>query len=157
MNKSIFRQSSIDRLKSPEQLNEYIRVANPRVWLVLAAVVLLLVGVVIWGVFGYVESAVETGVLAEGGSAVCYVSETDAQKLSAGFPVMVQGVAGTAQTVSGRPVQTAGIDPYLLHLGGLTGEGFCVEVTLDLPGLPDGAYPAAITLERIHPITFVIQ
>ena len=32
----------MDRLKSPEELNDYIRVANPSVWLLLGAVILVL-------------------------------------------------------------------------------------------------------------------
>ena len=47
MNEKLFRKSGIDRVNSPEQLNEYIRVANPAVWLVLAAVGFLLLGVLI--------------------------------------------------------------------------------------------------------------
>lgn len=35
MNQQLFRQSSIDRVFSPEQLNDYIRVTNPGVWMVL--------------------------------------------------------------------------------------------------------------------------
>ena len=54
-NNTLFRKSSMDRLRSPEQLNEYIRVARPGVWLVLAAIILLLAGVVVWGVFGSVD------------------------------------------------------------------------------------------------------
>lgn len=49
MNDKIFRKSSIDRVNSPEQLNDYIRVANPSVWVILLAIAVLLVGVVIWG------------------------------------------------------------------------------------------------------------
>lgn len=44
-------QKSLNRVKSPEDLNDYIRVANPGVWLVLVAVVILLAGVCIWGFF----------------------------------------------------------------------------------------------------------
>lgn len=44
-------QKSLNRVKSPEDLNDYIRVANPGVWLVLVAVVILLAGVCIWGLF----------------------------------------------------------------------------------------------------------
>lgn len=43
MNEQLFRKKSIERVNSPEQLNEHIRVANPGVWLVLAAVIALLV------------------------------------------------------------------------------------------------------------------
>ena len=53
---SIFRQKSMDRVSSPEQRNDYIRVTTPSVWLVLAAVILLLVGMLAWSVFGTVEA-----------------------------------------------------------------------------------------------------
>ena len=45
---SIFRQKSIDRVSSPEQLNDYIRVTTPTVWLVLLALVILLLGMLAW-------------------------------------------------------------------------------------------------------------
>lgn len=44
MNQQLFRKKSVDKVSSPEQLNEYIRVANPGVWMVLAAIVILLAG-----------------------------------------------------------------------------------------------------------------
>lgn len=53
---SIFRQKSMDRVSSPEQLNDYIRVTTPSVWLVMAALVVLLVGMLAWSVFGKVEA-----------------------------------------------------------------------------------------------------
>ena len=52
---SIFRQKSLDKVSSPEQLNDYIRVTTPSVWLVLAALVVLLVGMLAWSIFGTVE------------------------------------------------------------------------------------------------------
>ncbi len=52
----IYRKKSLDRVASPEQLNDYIRVTTPSVWIVLAAVVALLVGFIAWGIFGTVEA-----------------------------------------------------------------------------------------------------
>ena len=52
MNENLFRKKSVDRVSSPEQLNDYIRVANPSVWMVLAAVVILLAGVIVLRIFG---------------------------------------------------------------------------------------------------------
>ena len=59
---SIFRQKSVDRVSSPEQLNDYIRVATPSVWLVLAALVVLLAGMLAWSVLGKVEGVDANGV-----------------------------------------------------------------------------------------------
>ena len=47
----LFREKSLERIASPEQLNAYIRVSTPSVWLLLAAVVILLAGVCVWGVW----------------------------------------------------------------------------------------------------------
>ena len=49
---SIFRKTSLDRVSDPEQLNDYIRVTNPGVWMIMCAVILLLAGICVWGVFG---------------------------------------------------------------------------------------------------------
>lgn len=58
---SIFREKSIERVSSPEELNDYIRVTTPSVWLVLAATVLLLLGMLAWSIFGTVEVHNEDG------------------------------------------------------------------------------------------------
>ena len=50
-----------DRVSSPEQLNDYIRVTTPSVWLVLAVLVLLLVGILAWSVLGKVEGTAADG------------------------------------------------------------------------------------------------
>ena len=42
MENGIFRKKSLDKISSPEQFNQYLCVVNTGVWLVLAAVFLLL-------------------------------------------------------------------------------------------------------------------
>ena len=44
MDNQIFRQKSLDQISSPEQLHDYLRVPNPTIWLIMAAVVLLIAG-----------------------------------------------------------------------------------------------------------------
>ncbi|MBQ7678765.1 MAG: hypothetical protein IJT34_02835 [Butyrivibrio sp.] len=53
--KMIFREKSMERVSSPEQLNDYIRVTTPSVWLILIAVLFLLAGVLVWAVFGRIQ------------------------------------------------------------------------------------------------------
>ncbi len=50
-----FRKESLERINSPEELKDYIRVATPSVWLVLLATAILLAGMLAWSVFGTVE------------------------------------------------------------------------------------------------------
>ena len=51
----IFREKSMERVSSPEELNDYIRVTTPSVWIVLIALAVLLVGMLAWSIFGTVE------------------------------------------------------------------------------------------------------
>ena len=51
----IFREKSLQRVNQPEDLNDYIRVASPSVWIVLVAIILLLIGVFAWSVFGTLD------------------------------------------------------------------------------------------------------
>ena len=54
MNNSIFRQKNIDKVSSPEKLDDYIRVTTPSVWITLIAILVLLVGAIVRGIFGRV-------------------------------------------------------------------------------------------------------
>ena len=45
MEESLFREKSIERISSPEDLSNYLHVTRPSVWLILAAVILMLLGI----------------------------------------------------------------------------------------------------------------
>lgn len=160
MNNNLFRKSSIDRVNSPEQLNEYIRVANPSVWIILATVIVLLVGVIVWAVFGKVETKISTCVSVNGTTAVCYVSADDAAKLKEGMVITVSssGTAGKIKSVPDKPVQLGEeTSDYILYLTGFSRGDFCYLVEVELTDVNDGVYSAIITVDSTSPITFVIH
>ena len=47
MEKQIFRQKNIDRISSPEELNDYLKVSDPGIWIILCAVIILLAGLIV--------------------------------------------------------------------------------------------------------------
>ena len=49
MNEKIFRKKSLARMKSPDDLNDYIRISEPGIWLLVAAMAILLAGAFLWG------------------------------------------------------------------------------------------------------------
>ena len=61
----LFRKKSMDRVSSPESLNDYIRVTTPSVWLVMAAIIILLVGMLAWSVLGRVTVHNDDGTTTE--------------------------------------------------------------------------------------------
>ena len=65
MDNKIFKKDSVEKISSPESLDDYIKVASPGVWMILAAVLILLVGVVVWGIFGDIKLYDKDGNLQE--------------------------------------------------------------------------------------------
>ena len=52
----LFRKKSLDRVRAPEELNDYIRVTGLPVWIILIALIIMLLGMLSWGIFGTVEA-----------------------------------------------------------------------------------------------------
>lgn len=64
MNSNVFRKVSIDRLSSPEQLDQLLRLTSARSWIGLLALGILVALALFWGVFGALQTRVHgTGVL----------------------------------------------------------------------------------------------
>ena len=157
MNQQIFRQKSMDRVSSPEQLNEYIRVSNPSVWMLLAAIVILLVGVCVWGVLGRLDTTVTAAAVSAGGETVLYVKEDSIGQVQAGLTVRIDESEYTVASVPAEPVAVgAELSDYALHLGNLQRGEWVYEVGVTAP-LPDGVYSAKIVVESIAPMHFVLN
>ena len=59
---SLFRKKvSLEKISSPEQMDDVIRVTTPAVWIALIALIALLVAILIWAIFGTVELHDEYG------------------------------------------------------------------------------------------------
>lgn len=139
MNEPIFREKSLEKVKSPDNLNEYIRVSNPGVWLLLAAIVILLLGFCIWGVFGQLQTVVYADAHCEKGAVTCFLSQEDASALQPGMTASVGGYPGTVAEVNVR-----------------TGSKSTCTIAMDEP-LADGIYDAAIEIESLHPASFLLN
>lgn len=59
MKESIFRKKNLDRIASPEEMDDYMKVTSPGMWLVLGAMILLLAAAVIWSITARIETTVE--------------------------------------------------------------------------------------------------
>lgn len=73
--KQIFREAALDRLSSPEQLDQVIRITTPKAWLGLGSFLILVVSAVAWGVLGEVSQKIKgRGMLIRSGGVLEVVS-----------------------------------------------------------------------------------
>lgn len=154
----LFRKKSIERVTSPEQLNDYIRVSNPGVWMILAAVVILLAGVCVWGVFGRLDTKKQASGVCENGKFTFYIKSDDISDVKEDTIISVDGKEYTVKSVSASPVRLDGEkDSYLIYLGGFSETDWVFSVTVDAPDLADGEYSVDVITKRVSPISFVLN
>ena len=157
MNKQIFRKKSVDRMSSPEQLNDYIKVTNPGVWMALAAIVILLIGVCVWGVFGKLETKLPVAAVSQDGHTVLYVKEDNVASVRENMSVYIGDETYKVTSVSAQPVAvTEEISEYARHTGELSIGEWVYVVQID-GNMPDGAYKAQIVTDSVSPLYFVFN
>lgn len=83
MNDKVFRQVSIARLASPEQLDQLLKVTNPKGWLALMGMFLVLGVAVVWGYAGSLETKVfGQGVMVRSGGVLNVVAPASGMVVS---------------------------------------------------------------------------
>lgn len=157
MNDKIFRKKSVDRMLSPEQLNDYIKVTNPGVWMVLAAIVILLVGVCVWGVFGILETKLSVAAVSRDGQTILYVKEDNVASVKENMSVYIGDETYKVTSISAQAVTvTEEISEYARHTGELSIGEWVYVVQID-GSMPDGVYKAQIVTDSVSPLYFVFN
>jgi HlyD family secretion protein len=110
----LFRKSALDKLSSPEQLDQLMSITSPRAWIALAALGGLLAAVLLWSVYGSVYTKLNgQGIIVKKGGVFNVVAMgtgivTDIQDLAGGDAVQKgQVIARIAQPVLEEEVRSA--------------------------------------------------
>lgn len=157
MANQLFRKKSMEKVSSPEQLNDYIRVSNPGVWIALTAVIVLLVGVCVWGIFGRLETTVGSAAVIKDGVMTIYIKEEHLGKIEEGMTIRVKDREYLITSVETAPrTIPEGFDEYMLHLSGMHVGEWVFGVTAMDTDLADGVYKAEIVVESIAPMSFIL-
>ena len=133
----VFRKKMLDRISSPEQLTDYLRVTNPGIWLVLATVVLLLAGIFAWSTAGRLETLASGTAVVRDGTAEIVLADSGKGSISSGMTVRIGAEETRVSTVEaddyGRAVAWAPVS------------------------VADGRYDVQVVLESVHPIQFLFD
>ncbi|MCR5089083.1 MAG: hypothetical protein K6C08_06185 [Oscillospiraceae bacterium] len=134
MENSIFRKTSMDRISSPEKLDDYLKVTTPSLWFVMTAVILLLIGVFVWSSVGELEDSIKLPGLVENG--------------------MLNISGETAAIQEGMTVRIGGKESTLEIIGSNADGSLQYAAPFELP---DGSYTVTVVTDHIHPIRFLFN
>jgi len=152
---NIFRKKSMDRISSPEKLNDYIRVSTPGIWLLLAAIVILLAGIGVWAAFGTIESSIPVCAISDGNETWCYIREEDRESVTEDMVVEIEGKRSLIGEITALPEAVDSDFPeYALHVGNLKAGEWVYSAKLFIT-LPEGIYEAKLITEQVSPLSFV--
>lgn len=86
MGKKLYRDVSLERLSSPEQLDELINVTSPKAWLALIALGCILISAIVWGFMGSLPAKVNGhGILLNAGGVFYVKHHTPGQVIDVRF------------------------------------------------------------------------
>lgn len=129
-----------DKITSPEQLNEYIRVTNPGAWLILSAILVFLAGFFFWTFAGNLEESFTSYVYTESGKSYALLSQDTASRLKPGVTVRIAELAGKEGKVS--RISRA--------------DGDKIRVDVDVNNAP-AVSRAVFVISSVKPLTFLLR
>lgn len=101
----IFNEKAYEKLRNPDDLDKYVRVTKPSAWVALAGCIILLVGLLVWGIFGTVSTNVDTQcVTIPSGEVICLISSDNIEGVTVGDPVSTESSRGYISRVGGLPL-----------------------------------------------------
>ena len=160
---SIFNERAAQKLRSPDDLDKYIKVTNPSVWVVLAACAALLAGLLAWGFFGSVSTSVTTTALNTGQEVLCFLDADVVAQVKEGDPANIGGTPMRVAKVNNTPLSRSEAwevveSDYLVAALLTEGDwGYAVFFEGDASNLDTGIpLTCTITTEQIVPISLII-
>ena len=133
--KSGFREKTLERISSPEQLNDYLHVTNPGIWAVLTAVIILLAGVFVWSCTGTLETKSPASMVVK--NHVAEIVVKDDSVLEKGMVIKE--------------------DSQEYYIASVTEDEYGRKTGIAEVNLPDGKYDAVVVTETTRPVEFLLK
>ena len=159
MENQLFRKKSMDHISTPDDLRDYMRVTGPRLWVTLAAVIILMAGFIVYAATATMENVLPIEMRVDmvdswseegevvGKTPFCRVS----------LPAVNQDVVRTGMNVrigemEGRVILISMMDQAAY-------EEPVIELIIDMgendPNLREGTYKGELILEKASPLSYL--
>ena len=123
-----------------------------------AAIIAILIGAIMWGIFGRINTSVNVAVVSSSEGQTCYVPYDELEGvMSAGMVTVDENDYALQMDADTETVIISeATNPYIRVAGGLHIGDVAVLIPVE-KGLPQGIYTGAVTTESLQPITLLIQ
>lgn len=152
MKSNVFRKKSLDRIASPEQLNDYIRVSKPSIWLILSALIIIIVSVIIWSISGNITTKVSVNAIVKSSAdspdtLICYVLPENASSIKKNMNVNICGLyASDNRYITGKVSNIVNVKITRDDIGEISPDAWSSEMLV--PDNVEYVVPVAIKIDK---------
>ena len=165
----IFSDKAMQKLKTADDLEQYVKLTNPGIWIVLAASASLLIGLIAWVFWGTAATTVEARAALINGKMQCFLPYNEYQLVKVGDEVYINHALWVVSECSDVPLSRddaygiVGSD-FLYHE--LISSNKSYQITLDpvqsnnLPrrlGSSLATVDVVIHTRSVHPIDLILN
>ena len=163
MSSGLFRKESRERISSPDDLSDYIRVISPGVWALIAAVTLLIAASLIWSFTAKIPMIITTNGIGSDGEIYCFVPADEGVDLADGMRVMLDdGVEGYIDSIEDMPFSKTEVSEiigsdYLTSQLSVAEWSSFVHIVTQADVVFNEIYSVQIVSAEIRPIDFLLK
>ena len=163
MQNDLFRKKSLERISSPEELHDYMRVTTPRLWMLLTAIIVLLAGFIVYASMANLENTMQIKVMVDN---IDPIEDDNGEPVKmattsiffATLPISYKDTVETNMKVrigkeEGKVDMLAIVNSD--ESDGQQGLSLIISMDNSSLTLPDGEYDAELVLEATTPISFL--
>ena len=158
----LFNKKAVEKLKSPDDLDRYLRVMSPGAWILIIAGIALLAGIAAWFFFGSVSDRVNFNGFVNEGNICCLVDTETALRIKVGDTAYVDGRTEYVQFIDEKAITREELEKIVgmdLAIQGLIGDNDKVYMVYLSNSEPDaepiGAFKVTVLLEQKTPFSMV--
>lgn len=131
----VLKRQMKNKINSPEELTDYLKITNTGVWIVFVSVIILLIGIFVWFATGTLETTADAKVIVENHAARVVV-------------------LGDYSLEAGETVRIPSAEFVIASVGN---DEFGRQVGQAIAEVPDGNYDGLVVIGRTRSIDFLIN
>ncbi len=154
----IFRQKSLNRISSPEELDGYLKVVNPGIWIVLGTIIVLLMGFIVVCTVGTVEDKDNVVAFVSNNEVTVYLNDQQTDKLTEDSVLRIEGNEQSITKSEGVPMCIDDkFDEYKIYYVKAQKGDWVTEYKGSCNNLKDGMYDATVLYESFKPVNLLFE
>lgn len=167
--KNLFREKSLKRITSPEALNDYIKIANPGIWMLIVSIIIIMSCALVWSFFFNMEETISSYAYTEAGDTIILIAEAEIEELknASDSKFLADGTSTLKANIDGVEYNILNIentpicidetyDAYYLHVLGLSVGDWAYKIHID-GNLDDGVSEVNIITNTFTPASMIFN